>query len=71
MTMDRGILLQPIGIREQEAAETLGVSTSALRAWRSQGRGPAFSRLGRRVIYPVSALEEYVRKNLVESGDLR
>jgi predicted site-specific integrase-resolvase len=56
-------------VRDHEAAELLGVSTSCLRAWRSQGRGPAFSRLGRRVVYPMEALKDFIRGNLVQGRE--
>jgi predicted DNA-binding transcriptional regulator AlpA len=55
-------------LRDHEAAEFLSVSTATLRAWRAQNRGPSFSRLGRRIVYPLSALERFVRDNLIETG---
>ena len=57
-----------IAVRDHEAAEILGVSTSTLRAWRSQRRGPAFSRLGRRVVYSVAALHRFLEENSVSPG---
>ena len=58
-------------VRDDEASQFLGVSAATLRAWRSQGRGPRFAKLGRRVVYPIEALEEFLRKNLVEGGTTR
>jgi hypothetical protein len=59
----------PIAVREDDASQLLGVSTSTLRAWRSQGRGPEFSRLGRRIVYTVDGLEKFVRLNTVATED--
>lgn len=44
-----------------EAAEFLGLSTSALAKWRVYGAGPDYVKLGRRVAYTRAALEEFVR----------
>lgn len=52
---------------DREAAALIGVSASTLRAWRSQGRGPAYARLGRRIVYPRAALERFLAENLVEA----
>jgi hypothetical protein len=55
-------------VSEQEAAsQFLGVSAATLRAWRSQGRGPRFARLGRRVVYLITDLEAYLAANCVET----
>lgn len=56
-------------LRDHEAAEFLSISTATLRAWRSQGRGPAFSRLGRRVVYRSEALERFLFENAVEPAE--
>jgi transposase-like protein len=39
------------------AARRLGVSPPTLFAWRAQGRGPVFSRRGRKIVYSVADLE--------------
>lgn len=52
-------------VREAEAASLLNVSQSCLRAWRSQGRGPSYCRLSRRIVYPVTDLEAYLSRNRV------
>jgi predicted DNA-binding transcriptional regulator AlpA len=51
----------PRNIREREAAKYLGVSVSALRAWRMRSKGPRFIHLGRMVLYPVKELDAYVK----------
>ena len=50
---------------EQQAAERLGVSRFTLRAWRQQGRGPAFLKLGRAVRYRPADLDAYEEAVLV------
>lgn len=47
---------------ENEAAERLTLSTAALRRWRTEGSGPPFYRLGRRVRYGERDLERWVKK---------
>jgi len=55
-------------LRDHEAAELLSVSTSTLRSWRSQRRGPDYSRLGRRIVYTIESLQRFLRENTVEPG---
>jgi transposase-like protein len=43
------------------AARRLGVSPHTLFKWRMQGRGPVFSRRGRKIVYSVADLEAYER----------
>jgi hypothetical protein len=51
---------------EAEAARVLALSVSTLRSWRSQGRGPVYSRLGRRIVYSREGLDRFLRENEVE-----
>jgi hypothetical protein len=48
------------------AAANLGVATGTLRNWRSQGRGPKYVRLGRRVLYRLKDLDAYTEACLVD-----
>jgi predicted DNA-binding transcriptional regulator AlpA len=50
-------------LTEIEAAGRLGLKVATLRAWRHQGRGPAFLRLGRAIRYLSSDLDEFVQAN--------
>lgn len=44
----------------QQAADYLRLRKSTLDGWRSRGTGPAFVKMGRRVIYERSALAAFV-----------
>ena len=50
-------------LTEADAAVRLGLKVATLRAWRHQGRGPAFVRLGRAVRYLDSDLDEFLCAN--------
>ena len=50
-------------LTEQDAATRLGLKVATLRAWRHQGRGPAYVRLGRAVRYLPGDIEEYLSSN--------
>jgi predicted site-specific integrase-resolvase len=50
-------------LTEVEAAGRLGLKVATLRAWRHQGRGPAFLRLGRAIRYLPSDLDEFLQAN--------
>ncbi|RVU20475.1 DNA-binding protein [Streptomyces antnestii] len=42
------------------AAEYLGISPNTLYVWRHRRQGPPSFRMGRRVMYRISALDEWV-----------
>ena len=50
------------------AAEYLGLHPRTLDNWRSQDRGPRYGRIGRRIIYRVADLEEFLESRIVEPG---
>jgi excisionase family DNA binding protein len=54
---------RPHPMTESEAAARLGMKVATLRAWRHQGRGPAFLRLGRAIRYLSSDVDEFVQAN--------
>ena len=54
-------------LTEREAATRLGLKVATLRAWRHQGKGPAFLRLGRAIRYLLSDLDEFVQANRHQS----
>lgn len=48
-----------------EAAPYLGVSTHTLEQWRWLGKGPAYMKIGRRVVYRVSDLDAWMDSLIV------
>jgi excisionase family DNA binding protein len=48
----------------KEAAERLGLSTNTLNRWRGTGEGPAFLKLGRRVLYREEDLAAWEQSRL-------
>lgn len=51
---------------EHEVASLLGVEIATLRNWRSKRSGPAYSRPGGTIFYPVASLRKWVEDNVVE-----
>lgn len=49
------------------AAERLACSESTLNHWRVAGCGPAFVKLGRRVMYRDEDLDAFITKNVRQS----
>ncbi|MBU6464585.1 MAG: helix-turn-helix domain-containing protein [Bradyrhizobium sp.] len=41
------------------------ISVGTLRNWRAQRVGPPFVKIGKSVLYPVQALDDWDKKNLV------
>ncbi|RPJ84866.1 MAG: DNA-binding protein [Acidobacteria bacterium] len=50
-------------LTEATAATRLGLKVATLRAWRHQGRGPAYVRLGRAIRYLPGDLDDFLRAN--------
>jgi predicted DNA-binding transcriptional regulator AlpA len=50
-------------LTETEAAVRLGLKVATLRAWRNQGRGPAYVRLGRAIRYLAIDIAEFLDSN--------
>jgi hypothetical protein len=46
---------------EAEVARRTGLSRRTLQSWRLRGSGPPFAKTGRRVLYPVRELDEFLR----------
>ena len=46
-------------LSETELAQRWGVSPKTLQRWRSEGRGPHYLKLSKRVTYPLEAITEY------------
>jgi hypothetical protein len=53
---------------ENALAERWSISPRTLQRWRQTGQGPAFLKLGGRVVYRVVDVEAYERNNLRTSG---
>ncbi len=51
----------PSNVDTRQAAELIGMSKRTLEKWRGEGTGPPFLKLGRRVLYSVADLEEWLR----------
>ena len=47
-------------IREKDLAHELGLTVSALRAWRRRGYGPAARKIGRLVVYVRAEVDDFV-----------
>jgi excisionase family DNA binding protein len=52
---------------QAEAADHLRLSERTLKRWRVSGSGPAFVKLGRRVLYRKLDLEEWIASRVVHS----
>ena len=50
-------------LTEAEAAARLGLKVATLRAWRNQGRGPAYLRFGRAIRYLAADIDDFLQSN--------
>ena len=55
-------------LTRREAAQRLNLKPGTLASWSSQGRGPAFVRLGRAVRYRLDDLQNFVDAGAVRPG---
>lgn len=44
------------------------IKRNTLAVWRSQNRGPAYTKAGKEVLYPLEAVEAYEAENTVETN---
>lgn len=51
----------------EEASDFVGVSKVLLDEWRSKGAGPAYHKIGRRVLYSVNDLRAFASASRVEA----
>lgn len=67
-------MLEPLGsvritrlglLSEEELAGVIDVKPHTLAVWRSEGRGPDYTRLGKSVFYRQSDVEEWIAANVV------
>ena len=58
-------------LNENELAQRWGVSPKTLQRWRSEGRGPRYLKLSKRVSYPVEAILDFEREVLHDSTSER
>ena len=54
-------------LTETNAATRLGLKVATLRAWRHQGRGPTFVRLGRAIRYLTTDIDDFLYANRYSS----
>lgn len=59
--------MQQIAINENELATRWGVSPKTLQRWRSEGRGPRYLKLSKRVSYPLDEIFLFEERALHEA----
>jgi predicted DNA-binding transcriptional regulator AlpA len=58
-------------LNENELAQRWGISSKTLQRWRSEGRGPRYLKLSKRVSYPLESVVDFERRALHESTSSR
>jgi hypothetical protein len=58
-------------LNENELAQRWGVSPKTLQRWRSEGRGPRYLKLSKRVSYPLEAVIDFEYSALHDSTSER
>ena len=61
--MDNGLTLPPL-LTPEQVAEYLGIPVRRLYAWRLDGKGPKFVKVGHNLRYRTSDIGDYVEQNL-------
>ena len=56
-----------LNFNERDLAERWGVSPKTLQRWRSEGRGPMYLKLSKRVVYPLDQIQAFESKALYAS----
>jgi hypothetical protein len=58
-------------LNENELAQRWGVSPKTLQRWRSEGRGPKYLKLSKRVSYPLDSVIDFETRALHDSTSER
>ena len=58
-------------LNENERAQRWGISPKTLQRWRSEGRGPKYLKLSKRVSYPLETVIEFEANALHDSTSER
>lgn len=53
-------------LNDRELAKLTGLAVQTLRNWRCKGRGPAYVKVGRRVIYPVDDVLRFMEARKID-----
>ena len=54
--------LPPLAVNTINAAKILGVSEAKMRKMRSEGNGPEFKHIGKKVVYRVADLRDFLER---------
>ena len=60
-----------LNLTERELAEMWSVSPKTLQRWRTEGRGPRYLKLSKRVAYPIEEIRKFESKVLYTSTSER
>jgi hypothetical protein len=55
-----------VSLNEKQAADYLGLKVQTMRNYRGTRRGPAYHKLGSRVIYRLTDLENYLQARRID-----
>lgn len=67
MAMEEILAALPPLCTPQALADATGIPVGTWAAWRSTGTGPSFTHAGRRVLYPRTAVVDWLRRGMVET----
>ncbi len=56
-------------LKPKEVEEMYKIKTGTLANWRNQGRGPAYIKYGRKILYAVEEMERFCQSNLILTAD--
>lgn len=55
--------IQPVAMSTEQAASYIGLSVEYLKRARITGGGPAYSKIGRRVVYQIEDLRKFLNQH--------
>lgn len=57
---------KPVWLQPEQVAEMLNKTPASLAQWRHLGRGPKYHKIGRKVQYKQSDVEQFIENNVVD-----
>ncbi len=58
-----------IMLKPKEVEEVYKIKTGTFANWRNQGRGPAYIKYGRKILYAIEEMEKFCQINRILTAD--
>lgn len=65
-----GSMRRRVLLKNDKAAEVLGLAPATLNQWRLQSKGPKYYKFGRRILYDLADIEAWIESRVIDPESL-